>query len=89
MIINNVVIVGKFKCIDKKDDEYFILNIVINDDKRIITIPIYLSSLIAKHIKENCSTESIIGIKGKVNIKNNNICIIATKISLLINNSNK
>ena len=85
MNTNNVVLVGKFNCIDKIDDECFILNINIDDDEGKMIVPIYLNNLIAKQIKANCNAGSVIGIKGKTYIKNNNVCIIATKISLLLN----
>lgn len=87
MNINTVVLVGKFECIDKIEDEFSILNININidDDEGDVIVPIYLNNSIANQIKENCNAGSVIGIKGKTYIKNNNVCIIATKISLLVN----
>lgn len=85
MNINNVVLVGKFNCIDKIEDECSILNINIDDDEGKMIVSIYLNNLIVKQIKENCNAESVIGIKDKIYIKNNNVCIIATKISLLLN----
>lgn len=85
MNINNAVLVGKFNCIDKIEDECSILNINLDDDERKIIVPIYLNNLIAKQIKKNYNAGSVIGIKGKTYIKNNNVCIIATKISLLLN----
>lgn len=85
MNINNVVLVGKFNCIDKIEYECSILNINIDDDEGKMIVPIYLNNLIAKQIKENCNAGSVIGIKGKTYIKNNNVCIIAAKISLLLN----
>lgn len=85
MNINNVVLVGKFNCIDKIEVECSILNINIDDDEGKMIVPIYLNNLIAKQIKENCNAGSVIGIKGKTYIKNNNVCIIAAKISLLLN----
>ena len=85
MNTNNVVLVGKFNCIDKIKDECSILNINIDDDEGKMIVPIYLNDLIAKQIKGNCNAGSVIGIKGKTYIKNNNVCIIATKISLLLN----
>lgn len=55
MNINNVVLVGKFNCIDKIEDECSILNINIDDDEGEMIVPIYLNNLIAKQIKENCN----------------------------------
>ena len=85
MNINNAVLVGKFNCIDKIEDECSILNINLDDDERKIIVPIYLNNLIAKQIKKNYNAGSVIGIKRKTYIKNNNVCIIANKISLLLN----
>ena len=51
MNINNVVLVGKFNCIDKIEDECSILNINIDDDKGEMIVPIYLNNLIAKQMQ--------------------------------------
>lgn len=85
MNINTVVLVGKFECIDKIEDEFSILNINIDDVEGDVIVPIYLNNSIVSQIEENCNAGSVIGIKGKTYIKNNNVCIIATKISLLVN----
>lgn len=88
MNINNVVLVGKYKCIDKIKDECSIVYILINDEEGEIIIPIYINNLIAEQIKDKCNTESLIGVKGRIYIKSNKICIIAVKISLLLLNTN-
>lgn len=69
MNINNVVLAGKFNCIDIIEDECFILNINLGDDEGKMIVSIYLNNLIAKQIKENCNTGSVIGIKGKLILK--------------------
>ena len=81
--LNRCLLLGRYRSITIIDDNISCLVIVINDEDGDLTIPIITSTNVAKKIINNCEEDSLIGIKGKIDVDDNGLIIRAEKISFL------
>lgn len=81
--LNRCLLFEWYRSITIIDDNISCLVIVINDEDGDLTIPIITSTNVAKKIINNCEEDSLIGIKGKIDVDDNGLIIRAEKISFL------
>lgn len=80
---NCIMLVGKIKEFIKINNAVQIkIEIVRNEEKKDL-IPIVAFDRLGEEIAKNCREESLIGVKGKIQNNNDNLEIIAEKISFL------
>ena len=81
--MNNVMLIGKYYHMTKLKNGRNKIFIIIADDKREITLPVYVSEPIVNYIKRCCNEGDLFGIKASVDIDNNELCIVASKLSFI------
>lgn len=81
--LNRCLLLGRFRSITIIDDNVSCLVIVINDEGGDLTIPIIISTDVAKKITNSCEDDSLIGIKGKIDADEHGLIIRAERISFL------
>ena len=81
--LNRCLLLGRYSSITIIDDNVSCLIIVINDEDGDLTIPIITSTDVAKKITNSCEEDSLIGIKGKIDVDEHGLIIKAEKISFL------
>ncbi len=82
-MLNNVMLIGRYYSIDKVSEDVHILSLVISNDDGDITLPITVNKTIADRIYEFCNEGDLFGIKGFICIDNNQLCVIASKLSFI------
>ena len=85
-MLNQLILVGRIKEI--KEDKNIVLAVsrsYKNEDGAYKTdlMPIVLSDELFENAKEFCQVNDIIGVKGRLETKDNNIIIIATRLTFL------
>ena len=91
-MLNPLVLVGRIKEI--KEDKNIVLAVsraYKNEDGACETdlIPIVLSDKLFDNAKEFCQVNDVIGVKGRLETKDNNIIIIATQLTFLSSGKSK
>ena len=81
--LNRCLLLGRYRSITIIDDNISCLVIVINDEDGDLTIPIITSTDVAKKIINSCEEDSLVGIKGKIDVDENGLIIKADKKSFL------
>ena len=81
--LNKCLLLGKYKSITFIDDNISCLVIVINDENGDLTILIITIKDVANKIINTCEENSLIGIKGKIDVDENGLIIKAERISFL------
>ena len=82
-MLNNVMLIGRYYSISKVSEDEHILSLVISDKDGDITIPVTVNKTIADRIDEFCNEGDLFGIKGFISVDNNQLCVIASKISFI------
>lgn len=80
--INTVLLVGKIHSVTNTKDKFYITIVISNNDGD-LTIPIHINKQIYKAMKSCYKENDLIGIKGTISVDDNELCIIASKISIL------
>lgn len=91
-MLNQIVLVGRLKEIEYEDEVNVEFTLVVPRNYKNIdgiyeedNIPVYISGSIAKNFKEYCKKGDLIGVKGRIQVKDNDIEIVAEKITFLSN----
>ena len=82
-MLNNVILIGRYYSIDKVSKDVHILSLVISNEDGDITLPITVNKIIADRINELCNEGDLFGVKGLIYVDNNQLCVIASKLSLI------
>ena len=77
--MNNVMLLGKYISVTKINDQVSCINISVSDK----IIPVTINNNISKTIEKYCCPNDTIGIRGTIDINENEIIIVAEKISFL------
>lgn len=77
--LNRCLLLGRDRAITIIDDNVSCLSIVINDKDEDLTIPIITSTDVANKLINSCEDDSLIGIKGKIDVDENGLIIKAEK----------
>ena len=80
--LNTLMLIGKLQDIYESNDNFYI-SIIISDQYWDMTIPININKHLYDMLKDHSEENGLIGIKGAIGIDNNQLCIIATKVTLL------
>ena len=62
-MLNNVMLIGKYYHMTKLKDGRNKIFIIIADDKKDITLPVYVSESIVNYIKRCCNEGDLFGVK--------------------------
>lgn len=81
--LNRCLLLGRYRSITIIDDNVSCLVIIVNDENGDLTIPIITSTDVAKKIINSCEEDSLVGIKGKIDVDKHGLIIKADKISFL------
>ena len=88
-MINQVIIVGRIKNIDKKDNECYVKVSVPRPYKNEEGIyekdilDVMLKGKISDNLVEWCSVEDLVGVKGRLEQTNKGMIIVAEKVTFL------
>ena len=88
-MLNQIVIVGRIKNIDKKDNECYVKISVPrpfkNEDGEYESdiLDVMLKDKIADNLVEWCSVEDLVGVKGRLEQTNKGMIIVAEKVTFL------
>lgn len=82
-MLNTVMLIGRYYSVNESND-YYSLSLIIKDSSDCdMTIPIainkHLYDLFLKHFEDN----DLVGIKGYISIKDNDLIIVASKVTFL------
>ena len=80
--LNNCILLGKYESITTTNNTSCLTIILSNEDGD-ITIPITIESEIANKLINKCDIGSLIGIKGKIDVDEHGLIIIAEKITFM------
>lgn len=80
--LNTLMLIGKLHDISKTNDAFYI-SIIVSDQDGDITLPITINEHLYNMFKKHSEENDLIGIKGAIGIDNNQLCIIASKVTLL------
>jgi single-strand DNA-binding protein len=95
-MLNQIVLVGRLtKDINFNDEKYTTINLSIprsfrnkNGVYETDYIPCILSEMVAKNASEYCKKGDVIGVKGRLESKDNKINVIAEKVTFLSSKKN-
>lgn len=79
-MLNTVMLIGKYYSTNELLDDNYIVSLIIKDDSNsdiTISISKYLYNLFSKH----CDDGDLVGVKGAISIKDNELILIATKVT--------
>ena len=81
--LNSCIILGRYRDVTIIDNNLSCLVLLVNDEDGDLTIPIFIQTKAAEQIKNSCTSNDLIGIKGKIDADDNGLIIRATKITFL------
>ena len=82
-MLNNVMLIGRYYSIDKVSDDVHILSLVISNDDGDTTLPITLNKTMTDKFNEFCYEGNLFGVKGFMSVDNNQLYVIASKLSFI------
>lgn len=82
-MLNTVMLVGKYYSVNESNDFYSLALIVKDNSDCDVTIPIAINKHLYDLFLENYNDNILVGVKGIISARDNDLIIVATKISLL------
>lgn len=82
-MLNIVMLIGRYHSIGKVSEDVHILSLVIPNEDGDITLPVTVNKTIADRINEFCNEGDLFGVKGVISVDNNQLCVIASKLSFI------
>lgn len=82
-MFNTVMLIGRYYSVNESNDCYSLSLIVKESSDCDMTIPIAINKHLYDLFLENCNDNILVGVKGIISVIDNELIIVATKISLL------
>ncbi len=84
--LNTVTLVARYHSLVKSNNDYTLIVTIKDESDCDMTIPISINKSLYEILSDYCNENGILGIKGFISLNENQIQIVATKISTLSSN---
>ena len=82
-MLNTVMLIGRYYSVSESNDCYSLSLIVKDNSDCNMTIPITINKHFYDLFLKHCEDNDLVGINGYISIKDNELIIIASKVSFL------
>lgn len=82
-MLNTIMLIGRYYSVNESNDCYSLSLVVKDSSDCDMPIPITINKHLYDLFIEHCEDNALVGIKGFISIENNELIIVATKVSLL------
>lgn len=82
-MLNTVILIGRYYSVNESNDCYSVSLVVKDESNCDMTIPVSINKHIYDLFLKHCEEKDLVGIKGFISIKDNELILIASKVTFL------